>query len=370
MVNWLSYLIALFTLAAGVPAQCFMAHTPRNIQSPYTATDFWNQWSSVTPRQALFVKVTPTAEWRSPVTFDGLPVEILGDTLTFETTLSSIGFTSNTRDMTLPGHAGVTFKAAPGITPTMVEQILGEASSMEVTGQYLSGTFERTDVIAGKWNFAEVEIFSACWDNTSLGELVHGIYKLGEFKDYGTYFTAELRGLVSVLSRDVTIVTQRLCRVRNFGDTECGKDLTGTVTIGGTAYNIKQTSVEGNPASSIDALIFDTSTFDGNDPVDSAALALYVAYLPNGRITALDGPNAGVTREIGGAAEATGGHPFMQISLKRPFPFTIDTTTLFDITMGCDRTIENCRRWSNAANFRGEPYITGMEVANRIRSAN
>ena len=412
-----------------------MAHAPRNIQAPNVAADFWAQWNSTNPRMALFVKITPKADW---------------------TGASALGFTSNSRNMTLPGHPGITFYSSPGITPTIVEQSLGETSTLELSGVYQTSIFERSDVLAGKYSFATVEVFSASWQDTDLGELLHFKGTVGEFKDYGTYFTAEGRGLIGQLSVDVSEVTQRTCRVKVFGNARCKKVLTGSFTydatsdvtgavisetahgmttgeviypsvvsgtinpqltagspyyvirdsadafklattyansltgtaitltdsvgeirinrgvvvIGGVAYNITQTSVDGNPGSSVEGVVFDTSTFDGNDPADSTALGLYAPYFKNGTITALDGPNAGITREISNAAESTGGHPFMTVYVKRSFPFEIDTTTSFDLQMGCDRTMEKCREFVNAINFAGEPYVPGIESANRITSGN
>lgn len=424
----------LLLITFALYAQPIEMHTPRNIQPPNDAADFWAQWSSVNPRVALFVKITPQSFW---------------------TGASAIGFTSNTRDMTLPGHVGITFKSAPGITPTLVDQVLGETASIDMQGVYQTGIFEQADVIAGKWNFAEIEVFSASWQNTDLGELVHFKGNLGEFKDYQLFFTAEGRGLIGRLSRDVDDKTQRLCRVAEFGNARCGKVLTGSfeynatsdvagavitetahgmttgepvrpsvtsgainpeltagtgyyvirltadtfslattyanaragtaltltdavgiikinrgqVIVGGVSYDIKQLAVEGNSSISVAGLVFDTSTFAGNVPVDSAALALYAALLPNGTITARSGPNNGVSREISGAAEATGGHPFMFVEMKRPFPYAIDVTTDFDITFGCRRTLEDCRKFTNALNFQGEPFIPNIENANRITSA-
>lgn len=325
-------------------------HTPRNVQGPYTATDFWNQWSSVNPRMTLFVKVTPKSFW---------------------TGVSTIGFTSNTRDMTLPGHAGITFKSAPGITPTLAEQALDEPTNLEMTGVYKTGIIEQTDVIAGKWNFSTIEVFSACWDNVNLGELVHFKGNLGEVKDYQTYFTAEGRGLISRLSNDVNKVTSRLCRVKEFRDAECGHTAT-TVVIGGVTYNVTQTNVTGSPVSvgsQYCAAIFDTSTFAGTVPT-APNLATYAALFTNGKITATSGPNNGVSREISGAAEATGGFPYIRMETKRAFPFPIDTSTTFNLVMGCDRTIEDCKKFSNIVNRRAEDWIPGIEVANRIPNSN
>jgi hypothetical protein len=325
-----------------------MSHTPRNIQGSHTEADFWAQWSSVNPRITLFILVTPQSFW---------------------TDISPIGFTSNTRDMTLPGHPGVTFKSSPGITPTVVEQVLGEAANLEMTGIYQSASFMKTDVLAGKWNFATIEIFSASWQNKDLGELVHFKGNLGEFKDYQQYFTAEGRGLIARLSNDVNKATQRSCRVKDFGDTECGKDLSGTVDIGGTDYDIRQVSVEGTPGLGGSRVIFDVSTFSGNIPGDFDALDAFAASFANGKITALDGQNAGISREIA-AGISEGIFPSMALYWKRSFPYPVTHGDLFTLTMGCTRTLESCRKYENAENFRAEAFVPGIEAANRIPPGN
>lgn len=321
-------------------------HTPRNIQSPYVAADFWTQWSSVNPRMVLCIKVTPRVG-------------------------TAVGFTSNTRNMTLPGHVGITFKATPAITPTVVESALDEATNLELTGLYNSDSFDQTELMAGKWNFAEVEVFSVSWDNVNLGEFLHFKGNTGEIKDYQTYFTAEARGKLSRLSNDVNIVTSRFCRVKEFRDSQCGH-VASTVTVSGTAYNVTQSSVTGTPFSVGDqhfGAIFDTSTWAGNDPT-SPNLAAFMLRYSNGKITATSGDNTGVSREIAVMTEATGGHPYVNITTKRPFPFAIDASTTFDLVMGCNRTIEDCIIYGNIVNRRAEDYIPGIEAANRITSAN
>lgn len=320
-------------------------HTPRNIQSPYTASDFWAQWSSVNPRMSVFLKITPQAFW---------------------TGVSAIGFTSNTRDMTLPGHSGTTFKSAPGLTPSVLEQALDEAGNLELTGIYQAGSFTRADVAAGKWAYASVEVFSASWENVNLGELVHFKGNLGEVKDYQAYFSAEGRGLIARLSDNAAVVTTRLCRVKDFRDAECGHTAS-TVTISGTAYNVVQTGVAGiGSASGADdarfVIIFDTSGWAGADPPP-------VSLFTNGKLTATSGPNAGVSREIAATAEAAGGYPYMAFYLKRGLPYPVETSTTFTLTAGCRRTVEDCRKFGNITRFRGEPYIPGIEAANRAPAA-
>lgn len=313
-----------------------MAHVPRNIQGGYTATDFWNQWESDTPRMALLVKITSKAEFGSVVR----------------------GFTTNTRNMTMPGHAGVTFYSTPGMSPTIVEQALDEAPTMELSGAYVTGIIEQTEVTAGKWNGASAEIFSACWDNVNLGELLHFKGVIGEVRDYQTYFTCEGRGMISKLSQEVDKVTQRLCRVKEFRDSECGHSAS-TVVISAVTYNVVHTLVQVGADAARDATFVDivSSTFTGTVPPEN--------FFANGKMTCTTGQNAGLSREI--AYNSASSFGVMQVQLKRPFPFTIKyPTDRYTLTAGCNRTIEDCMKFTNITRRRAEDWIPGIESANRL----
>lgn len=318
-------------------------HVPRNIQSPNTATDFWNQWASVNPRMALFVKITPKAFWN----------------------VSAIGFTSNTRDMTLPGHGALVFKSAVGIAPSAIEQALESPANFEIQGIYQSGIFEQEDVFKGKWDFASVEIFAACWDNTNLGELVLFKGNLGEFKDYQLYFTAEGRGLLARLSSDAGAVTSRYCRVKEFRDSECGHTAS-TVTIDGDTYDIEYTGLfaMGATVSTRKAIYVPETYWTGQFIPKLVPLN---GYFNNGTITSTSGANNGVSREI--LKSSTNGID-VKFALKRPFPFTVDVSDEFIVKAGCNRTVEDCKKYSNIVNFRGEPYIPGIEAMNRTPTSS
>lgn len=314
-------------------------HVPRNIQSPNVAADFWAQWSSINPRMALFVLITPQSFW---------------------TSVNPVGITSNTRDMTLPGHSGITFKSAPGIVPSVVEQLLDDPANLEMQGIYQTGIFEQADVIAGKWNFATIEVFSACWDDVDLGEFLHFKGKLGEVKDYQYYFTAEARGPINLLSQEVVPVTSRFCRVKEFRDTECGHTAS-TVTINSVVYNITETGIQPDgaflPDETLLTLIADG--FVGNAPPEN--------YYANGKITAESGDNEGVSREIAYSSAVYGSSPTaIDVQLKRPFPFNIAGTETFTLTAGCARTLEDCMKFGNVINRRAEDWIPTIESANRV----
>jgi len=332
-----------------------MPHTPRNIQSPYDANDFWDKWNSVNPRMALFIKVIPVP-----------PLEAVDP-------LPTIGFTSNSRDMTLPGHPGLTFRSAIGATPSIIEQKLNDAGSLEMTGIYQTGIFEREDVLSGRWDFATVEIFSACWETTGLGEFLHFKGNIGEFRDYEQYFTVEGRGLIGRLSNDAGVVTTRNCRVKQFRDAQCG--FTGTTAVvNGTTYALTLNSPE--TAMAGDWFFIISAEFDGNQitTTPSGYPLPPTNFFNNGTLTLFTGRNAGAKREILKYEKITGvdenNVPFeyATVSLKRPFVIFDGDLRSYSIKLeaGCNRTLEDCQKYNNVINFRGEPFIPGIEVMNRI----
>lgn len=316
-----------------------MPHSIRNIQSPYVEADFWTQHNSGNPRMCLMVKVTPNEFW---VNTDPL------------------GFTSNTRDMTMPGHAGVTFKSAPGMSPTTIEQSLDLATNLELMGIYRAGSFSEAEVMAGKWDFARIEVFTVCWNNVNLGEFVHHDGLTGEFKDYQSHFAVETRGKLSLLVNQVGVETSKRCRVKEFRDAEC-KHSASQVTIEGTAYNIEQTLTVASVANDGFVLVFTKLAGTANDVPDGF-------FAPSGKITAnTTAVDLGeISREVTASdTEAT----TITVALRRKFPFTVNIGDTFDLVAGCDHTVDDCKLYGNIINGRFEPYIPNIEQANKIRRA-
>lgn len=325
-------------------------HTPRNIQSPYTSTDFWNNFSSITPRMAVFMKVTPA----------------------LSTGLTAIGLTSNTRDTTLAGHTGITFKSAAGLMPSSFEQAMEQPTTLEMTGIFDSVLFDRDDVLAGKWENARVEIFVRSWDTTAVnyGELIIFSGFLGEFRDYQLYFKAEGRGLMSKLSQDAVWVTSRACRVKQFRNAQCGHTA-ATVVINATTYQVAYTDVTALSANVVSKekyeLYVHNSFFTGlgfNVPPDG--------FFNNGLLTSTFGNLVGQSREISRSYTGTvSGVASTIFILKRPFPEAARggspaTREKFTLVAGCNRTIEDCKKFGNAVNFRGEPFVPGLTAISRV----
>ena len=54
------------------------------------------------------------------------------------------------------------------------------------------------------------------------------------------------------------------------------------------------------------------------------------------------------------------------LALARDMPFPVAAGTRAEIIQGCDKRLAICRtRFANAINFRGEPYLPGMDYVTR-----
>jgi len=69
----------------------------------------------------------------------------------------------------------------------------------------------------------------------------------------------------------------------------------------------------------------------------------------------LTGANAGRRMEVKEFANK-------QFVLALPMPNAIAATDTFKAIAGCDKTFNSCySKFTNAVNFRGEPYVPGMD---------
>jgi len=315
-----------------------MAHSIQNKQGGKTDADFWTQYSSQTPRMCVCIYVEPSSVWLSP-------------------SRPALGFTSNSRNMTLPGYT-VTFKATPSISPTTVESALNEPSTVEVIGAYMADSFDEDDVLNGKWDGAKVQVLVTCWDDTDFGQWIVHEGDLGEFESYQNYFKAESRGYMARLNNEVGPATSRLCRVKEFRDSECGHTAS-TVSVGGTSYNVVNSMTVATVNDRV-TLTLNASAGTANNPpstfFDSGFIAVSSTAVDLGTLKRgiLDHTyNGGVSHTI---------------TLQQPFPFTVTVGDVFNLVAGCNRTIDDCLLYDNVVNFRGEPYIPGIENANRVGS--
>lgn len=244
------------------------------------------------------------------------------------------GFTSHDRDI---AFEGVTYRASTGFTPTAIAASAGLAiDNLEAEGMLSSDSLTETDIIAGKYDFAEIEVFMINYADTGQGIMTLRRGWLGEVSLYGYRFVAEVRGMAQLLAQNIGELYSPSCRA-SLGDQRCKIDLSAhTVTGTATAVNGRQE-------------IRDTARTE-----PSGIFTL-------GTLTFTGGANAGIGMEVKEYSYA-GGAAAAHIVFVLPLPHAIAPGDAYQLTKGCDKTAGTCKkRFANITNFRGEPHVPGLD---------
>jgi len=241
----------------------------------------------------------------------------------------TIGITAHDRDLELDG---LVYRAAPGMTPSAISRSADlDADSMDVTGALSSVAIGEADLLAGRWDGARVALFATDWmapgEKVSLGEGT-----IGAVETRGGMLTAELRGLSAALERPVAEETSPDCRAE-LGDRRC------RVQMAGRRRFARATGVAGS-----------VLTLDTAEPLPDA--------YGGGRLRWFGGANSGIEDAIARSDSVT-------VTLRRPPRFAA-TGALVELIEGCDKTPATCAsRFGNAVNFRGEPWLPGIDLLTR-----
>lgn len=242
----------------------------------------------------------------------------------------TIALTGHDRDLVVDG---VTYHAAPGMTPAAIERRDGlDPAATEVRGALTAGAITERDLLAGRWDGAHVTMAMVDWNAPAHAvPLAEGSIGAVEIDRDG--FGAELRGAAAALDRPVAEETSAGCRAA-LGDRRC------RVPMAARRRFARIVSADGA-----------TLTLDVSEPVTGA--------YGGGRLRWFGGSNAGLHGAIAASDGAT-------VTLRTPPPFPIAAGVLVALTEGCDKSIATCgARFGNAANFRGEPYLPGIDLLTR-----
>lgn len=246
---------------------------------------------------------------------------------------ATLGFTDHDRDITFET---VTYRAATGFTPSAVANSAGFAvDNLEVEGMLSASSITEADIMAGLYDFAEIEIFMVNYADVSQGKMILRRGWLGEVSMNNQQFTAEVRGLTQALSQNIGELFSPSCRA-TLGDARCSVNL-ASVTVSGTISTT--TSRQDFTANSV-----------------TGAAGLYTL----GKITFTSGANSGLAMEVKEHVKMTTGGA--RITLVLPMPYAIANGDGFNLTQGCDKTLATCKtRYDNVLNFRGEPHVPGID---------
>jgi uncharacterized phage protein (TIGR02218 family) len=241
----------------------------------------------------------------------------------------AIGLTSHDRDLTI---GGLVYRAAPGMTPSAIKRSAAlDADSMDVTGALTSAAISEEDLLAGRWDGARISLFATDWSDP--GETVSlGTGTIGAVETRNGALTAELRGVAARLERPVVEATSPECRAE-LGDARC------RVAMAERRRFARVVSIDG-------AVL----TLDTAEPVANG--------YGGGRLRWFGGMNSGLEDAV---ARSDGS----SVTLRRPPRFD-GAGALVELIEGCDKSLATCAgRFGNALNFRGEPYLPGMDLLTR-----
>jgi hypothetical protein len=243
-------------------------------------------------------------------------------------------------------------------------------------------------------------------------------WRLGQVTIGRNMFTTEVRGIMQAYTRTIGELTQAGCRAELY-DARCKVDptsftVTGTLTGVSadqmTLYDTARTEPGPTGNIAITAIsnsnpgvvtLADASSFFNAEPVllygitgpglmptlnaqtiirtvDYTAntfhlgisTATYGAYSGGGQcvplgessgyfdfglLTFTSGANTGLSGEVRNYAPGVW-------TLELPFPYTINVGDAYSMRAGCDKSLGTCKaKFSNVVNFRGEPYLPGVD---------
>lgn len=245
-----------------------------------------------------------------------------------------MGFTDHDRDL---GFDGVIFRASTGVTAKALQQSTGlSVDNSEAIGALTSAALTEGDILAGRYDGAEVEVWLVNWADVAVRKLqFRG--SLGEIERSGGGFRAELRGLAEVLNQPQGAVYQKACSAI-LGDTHCRFDLT---TLG----SFDQRPAEGV----IDRRQFEFANFTGFDD----------RWFEGGRLLVLSGAASGLVGVVKNDRLSSAGR---NVELWQSLGADVATGDLLRLEAGCDKRADTCRlKFNNFMNFRGFPDIPGED---------
>jgi len=242
------------------------------------------------------------------------------------------GFTDHDQDI---AFESVTYKAATGFTPSAIENnaSLG-VDNLDIEGMLSDSDIKETDILAGKYDFAEIEIFQVNYKDLTQGALKLRRGWLGEVSLQKHQFVAEVRGLTQRLSQTIGELFSPACRA-TLGDSRC-------------MVNLAPHTVTGS-----------VTTLTSNQEFKDSARTEASGIFSSGLLTFTSGENDGLSIEVKEYTLVSGGG---QVLLALPMPYPITVSDTYSMIKGCDKTIGTCfNRFNNVANFRGEPSVPGLD---------
>ena len=238
-------------------------------------------------------------------------------------------------DRPLP-YQGVVYEPKFGGMPSTIETTGAlNVDNLEIKGVLLALGVNEADIAAGLWDGAHFIAYRVNWRDLSMGAEILKSGTFGEISVGRGAFTQEVRGITQKLQQVLGEVVSPSCKNDLF-DAKCGL-----------------TPLEGFSK-------FTNVWLLNEFPVTRRAFAANISrpdgWFDGGKLTWLDGDNAGLSMEI---KTQVG----QQIELQEPMPFEVKNTDHATFYAGClKRFTEDCLgKFANHVRFAGFPTVPGQD---------
>lgn len=249
-----------------------------------------------------------------------------------------LGFTDHDQALAFDGTA---FEPDSGLVASELRANaeLG-VDAQDAEGVLTSDRITETDILDGRWDNAEVEVWRVNWQDTVQRVLLRR-GAVGEIRRGRMAFVAEVRSLAHVLGQQVGRAYQGSCDAA-LGDARCGVNLDAADFLGAGAVVVRKRD----------------RAF-----VASGLGAFPATWFASGYVEWTVGANAGRSAEV--MLHDVAGEVVTLTLLQAPVR-PIATGDSFSVRAGCDKRISTCRqKFENAPNFRGFPHIPGQDAVIR-----
>ncbi len=243
----------------------------------------------------------------------------------------TLGFTDHDEAI---AFEGITFRPDAGLTARAVVQGLGlSVDNTEAVGLLSDSAITEIDLMAGRWDAADVRLWDVDWRAPLNRRLVFRGH-LGEVTRNGGAFRAELRGLSEPLNRAQGRVYHPRCAAE-LGDKACRFDL------GREGYSAEGTVLEVQEGARLRL-----SGIAGHES----------RWFERGSLVVLSGAAEGLTALIKNDTSLSGAG--REVELWAGLGIAPQPGDRVKLIAGCDKRAETCRlKFLNFPNFRGFPHL-------------
>ena len=253
----------------------------------------------------------------------------------------TFGFTDHDQSLSFDGTE---FEPESGLTASEIRSGADlSVDAQDAAGARRSDRITEADILDGRWDNAEVELWRVNWQAPGQRILMRR-GAIGQIRRGRHTFVAEIRSMSHILGQTVGRTFQASCDAA-LGDARCGVDLEDSAFRGA-----------GIVIDSPRDRAFTASGLGGFAP----------GWFRFGTLTWTTSPNTGRRAEILSHDRSDG---IAVITLLEAPIRPIGAGDGFTIRAGCDKRIASCSaKFGNVVNFRGFPHIPGQDTILRYAS--